>query len=123
MILINPDNPTGNYIKKASVLELLNWCKEKDITFILDESFVDFAEEEDSSFINEEYLNLYDKFIVVKSISKSYGVPGVRLGVLCTSNINLINHIKRMFQFGILIHLESFTSKFMKNIRKIMPLL
>ena len=95
LILINPDNPTGNYIKKASVLELLNWCKEKDITFILDESFVDFAEEEDSSFINEEYLNLYDKFIVVKSISKSYGVPGVRLGVLCTSNINLINHIKK----------------------------
>ena len=95
LVLINPDNPTGNYIKKASVLELLNWCKESNITFILDESFVDFAEEEDSSFINEEYLNLYDKFIVVKSISKSYGVPGVRLGVLCTSNINLINHIKK----------------------------
>ena len=95
LVLINPDNPTGNYIREAGVLELLNWCKEKDITFILDESFVDFAEEEDSSFIDEQYLNLYDKLIVVKSISKSYGVPGVRLGVLCTSNTNLIEHIKK----------------------------
>lgn len=95
LVLINPDNPTGNYIKKANILKLLNWCKEKNIVFILDESFVDFAEEEDSSFIYDEYLKLYDKFIVIKSISKSYGVPGVRLGILCTSNEDLINHIKK----------------------------
>lgn len=95
LVLINPDNPTGNYIKKVDVLKLLNWCEKKDITFILDESFVDFSSEEDSSFIKDEYLNLYDKFVVVKSISKSFGVPGLRLGILCSSNVNLINHIKK----------------------------
>lgn len=95
LVLINPDNPTGNYIKKENVIKLLNWCKKKNIMFILDESFVDFSLEEDSSFIFDKFLNMYDKFVVIKSISKSFGVPGLRLGVLCSSNVNLINHIKK----------------------------
>lgn len=95
LVLINPDNPTGNYINKENVLKLLNWCKKNNIMFILDESFVDFSLEEDSSFISNKFLNMYDKFIVIKSISKSFGVPGLRLGILCSSNVSLINHIKK----------------------------
>ncbi|WBB30171.1 aminotransferase class I/II-fold pyridoxal phosphate-dependent enzyme [Parvimonas micra] len=95
LVLINPDNPTGNYICKKDIFTLIDWAKDKKIKFILDESFVDFAEEEDSTFLNDKLLNLYDDFIVVKSISKSYGVPGIRLGIVATSNSHLISMIKK----------------------------
>ena len=95
LVLINPDNPTGNYICKKDIFTLIDWAKDTKIKFILDESFVDFAEEENSTFLNDKLLNLYDDFIVVKSISKSYGVPGIRLGIVATSNSHLISMIKK----------------------------
>lgn len=95
LVLINPDNPTGNYICKKDVFTIIDWAKDKKIKFILDESFVDFAEEENSTFLDDNLLSLYDDFIVVKSISKSYGVPGIRLGIVATSNSHLISMVKK----------------------------
>lgn len=95
LILINPDNPSGNYIAKADVLRLVAWCKERDIRFIFDESFLDFAEEKDATLLQEEILGLYEKLVVVKSISKSYGVPGIRLGILASVDEELIAFLKK----------------------------
>lgn len=95
IVLINPDNPSGNYIPKAGVLRLADWCREKGVRLIVDESFVDFASEEEATLLNEEILKAYPGMIVVKSISKSYGVPGLRLGVLATADESLIAHIKK----------------------------
>lgn len=95
LVLINPDNPSGNYLSKTDILELIKWCKTNDITFILDESFADFADEEENTCITEDILDLYDKFIVIKSISKSYGVPGLRLGILACSNESIIAFLKK----------------------------
>lgn len=95
LVLINPDNPTGNYICKKDIFTLIDWAKCNGIKFILDESFVDFVEEENPTFLNDEFLALYKDFIVVKSISKSYGVPGIRLGVVATSNSELVSMIKK----------------------------
>lgn len=98
LLLINPDNPSGNYISGSGVLELIEWAKKKGISLIVDESFVDFAEEKDGlshSIITEEILRLYRKLYVVKSISKSYGVPGLRLGVLASCDEELIERLKK----------------------------
>lgn len=97
LLLINPDNPSGNYIEKKDVLQLVNWAKTKGITFIVDESFVDFAEveEEPGTLLDEDVLIRYPNLIVVKSISKSYGVPGLRLGVLASSNRELVQFLKK----------------------------
>ena len=95
LILVNPDNPTGNYIDKEGVGILIKWCKEQDITLVVDESFLDFAEDERATLFTEEKLAQYKKLIVVKSISKSYGVPGLRLGVLASSDNVLIAELKR----------------------------
>lgn len=85
LILINPDNPSGNFLPKKDVLKLVAWTKKKGIRLLIDESFVDFAAQPytmlDSAFLSENvHVN------VMKSISKSYGVPGVRLGVLACAN-------------------------------------
>lgn len=94
LVVINPDNPSGNYIPKADVLRLADWAKSKQINLVIDESFVDFADEENSTIISQDILETYNKLYVVKSISKSYGVPGLRLGVLASSDIAEIDRIK-----------------------------
>ena len=96
ILLINPDNPSGNFIPIEQVLAFANWCRQKEILFILDESFVDFTEEySQNSLLQDEILESNPNMIVVKSISKSYGVPGLRLGVMASSNTQYINYMKK----------------------------
>ena len=96
LLLINPDNPSGNFIPTQEVITLAKWCKKKEIHLIVDESFVDFSENFlDNSLLHDEVLEAYTNLTVIKSISKSYGVPGLRLGILATSDTEMINHIKK----------------------------
>ena len=96
LTLINPDNPSGNYIRREDVLKLSKWCEKKNIRFVVDESFVDFVDEEEmTTLLDAEILKANPNLIVVKSISKSYGVPGLRLGVLASSDEELIAEMKK----------------------------
>lgn len=95
LVLINPDNPTGNYIPAPDVLRLADWAQEKGIRLILNESFADFADEADNTFIRQDLLDRYRRLYVVKSISKSYGVSGLRLGVLASGDQDLIAALKK----------------------------
>lgn len=96
LLLINPDNPSGNFIPVKAVLELAKWCETKSIKLIVDESFVDFSENyRCNSILNNAILEAHGNLIVLKSISKSYGVPGLRLGVLATSDTALISWMKK----------------------------
>ena len=96
LTLINPDNPSGNYIRREDVLKLSKWCEKKNIRFVVDESFVDFVDEEETTtLLDAGILKANPNLIVVKSISKSYGVPGLRLGVLASSDEELIAEMKK----------------------------
>lgn len=95
LVLINPDNPSGNYIEKKDVLKLVEWTEQKGIKFLVDESFVDFADELDSSIIVQDILDVHKNLYVMKSISKSYGVPGLRLGVLASGDTETIARLKK----------------------------
>ena len=95
LVLINPDNPSGNYIHRQDVLELVRWCGSRNILAVVDESFIDFADlEDDPTFLVQEIIDENPNLIVVKSISKSFGVPGLRLGILASSNKGLMDYIK-----------------------------
>ena len=94
LVLINPDNPTGNYIPYDDCLRLAQWCQEREIVLVIDESFIDFSSEH-PTFLKNTILSQYDHLVVVKSISKSYGVPGLRLGILATSNQSLMMNLRR----------------------------
>ena len=96
LLLVNPDNPSGNYIPKSDVLNLVKWAAELNIRIIVDESFVDFTENhKDNSLLHNDILELNPNLMVMKSISKSYGVPGLRLGVLATSDKEIIAKMKK----------------------------
>ena len=96
VLLINPENPSGHFFTESEMFILLEKLKEKNVNLIFDESFIDFAEKDIRySLIKDEILEKYPNLIVIKSISKSYGVPGIRLGVLASSNKDFVYKITR----------------------------
>ena len=95
LIVINPDNPSGNYIPKADLLKLIEWSANRKIKLIIDESFADFSDELDNTLIVQDILNDNPHLFVMKSISKSYGVPGIRLGVLASGDSETITKMKK----------------------------
>lgn len=95
LVVVNPDNPSGNYIAKKDLLRLIKWAGEININLVIDESFVDFADEKNATLIEQEILNANPHLYVMKSISKSYGVPGLRLGVLASGNTAAISYMKK----------------------------
>lgn len=96
LLLINPDNPSGNFIPIDDLQSLIDWAHKCGITMIVDESFVDFTDDfSNNSLLHNNILEAHSNLVVVKSISKSYGVPGLRLGVLASGNKKLIERIKK----------------------------
>lgn len=93
LVIINPDNPSGNYIIKTELMKIIDWTKQNNINVIVDESFIDFANKEDT-LINQEIIDKNPHLCVVKSISKCYGVPGLRLGIAASGNNLLISQLK-----------------------------
>lgn len=96
LLIVNPDNPSGNFIPPKELLTLAQWTKNKNIQLIIDESFVDFSDAStNNTLLQDNILEEFTNLIVIKSISKSYGVPGIRLGVIASADTNLINFIKK----------------------------
>ncbi len=95
LVVVNPDNPSGNYIPKKDLLRLISWAGEKNIKLVIDESFADFSDEPDNTLIEQSILSENPHLFVMKSISKSYGVPGLRLGVLASGDIRVIASMKK----------------------------
>ena len=112
ILLINPDNPTGNFIPIDDVYRLAAWCEEKNIRLIVDESFVDFTVGwRNNTLLHNETLDKYPNMIVIKSISKSYGVPGIRLGILCSADADFVTKIKHSISIW---NINSFAEFFMQ---------
>jgi histidinol-phosphate/aromatic aminotransferase/cobyric acid decarboxylase-like protein len=96
LVLINPDNPSGSYIPFADMLRLCEALKKENKKIILDESFIDFSDaEENGSLLKQNILEQFPGLIVIKSLSKSYGIPGIRLGILACGDTDLIKSIRK----------------------------
>jgi histidinol-phosphate/aromatic aminotransferase/cobyric acid decarboxylase-like protein/CTP:phosphocholine cytidylyltransferase-like protein len=116
LMLINPDNPSGNFIPKDDVLRLAAWCEQRNIRLVVDESFVDFSVDyKNNSLLSDRILEAYPHMAVMKSISKSFGVPGLRLGILCSADKELIACIKKEVSIW---NLNSFAEFFMQIYNK-----
>ena len=112
LLLINPDNPSGNYIPYKDVLRLASWCRSENIRLVVDESFVDFSTEfPQNTLLRNDILEQFPDMIVVKSISKSYGVPGLRLGIMASADKELISFVKKDVSIW---NLNSFAEFFMQ---------
>lgn len=116
LLLINPDNPSGNFIPKVDVFRLAEWCNHKSIKLIVDESFVDFSIGYiNNTLLSNDILEAHPNLVVIKSISKSFGVPGLRLGILASSDTELIAQVKKDVSIW---NLNSFAEFFMQIFNK-----
>jgi histidinol-phosphate/aromatic aminotransferase/cobyric acid decarboxylase-like protein/choline kinase len=116
LILINPDNPSGAYTKKIDVLRLLAVMQKNNKKLILDESFIDFSDaEDDRSLLCEDILEKYPALIIIKSLSKSYGIPGIRLGILASGDKTMLANIRKNISIW---NINSFAEYFLQIIGK-----
>ena len=96
LLLINPDNPSGNYIPFEELRQLIDWTGKNSISLIVDESFVDFTQNyKEASLLHNDILLANPHLTVVKSISKSYGVPGLRLGIIASGNTDMMAKMRK----------------------------
>jgi histidinol-phosphate/aromatic aminotransferase/cobyric acid decarboxylase-like protein/choline kinase len=119
LVLINPDNPSGNYIGKNDMLIIAEYFQERNKTLILDESFIDFCDDgaagRPASLLSDEVLQKYPSLVIIKSLSKSYGVPGIRLGVLACGDDALIRRARENLPVW---NINSFAEYFLQIIGK-----
>lgn len=96
LLIVNPDNPSGNLIDRRGLDKLAQWAGDSNIRLIIDESFVDFADDASATtLLHNDWLEAHPSVCVMKSISKSYGVPGLRLGVLATADKSIIDFMRK----------------------------
>lgn len=98
LCVCNPDNPSGAAISEKDMSRLLTRAAERGVTLVVDESFSDFRDDGCPSLMNNETLKKYPNLIVIKSIGKSFGVGGLRLGVLASANAELLKSIRADMQ-------------------------
>lgn len=115
LVIVNPDNPSGNYICRKDILRLADWAERKSVCLILDESFVDFVDGEEGSMVRQEVLDNYPHLCIMKSISKCHGVPGLRLGILVSGNTELIGRMKKE---AAIWNINSFAEFYMQIVEK-----
>ena len=116
VLLINPDNPSGNFLKKDEVLSLCRNLREINCNLVFDESFIDFSEKEIRyTLLDENILFENPNLTVIKSLSKSYGVPSLRLGVLANSDSDYVQKIKKA---NAIWNINSFAEYFMQIFTK-----
>jgi len=95
VILCNPNNPTGQLIKKENLLTILRESKKRGIFILLDEAFMDFVEgSEEYSLLSE--LRKWDNLFILYSLTKFFAIPGLRLGAGLANEelVNKLNFIK-----------------------------
>jgi threonine-phosphate decarboxylase len=92
LLVINPGNPTGQMIPLEEMIEFVRQASDFELV-IVDESFIDFAGDPVPSLL--PVADRFSNLLIVRSMSKHCGVPGLRLGYAYSGNLYLLNRLRR----------------------------
>ncbi len=92
LLVINPGNPTGQFIPLDEMLNFLHRARDLQLV-IVDESFIDFSGDTIPSLL--PYADRFTNLLIVRSMSKHCGIPGLRLGYCYSSNLYILNRLRR----------------------------
>lgn len=107
IIIVNPNNPSGKINKTEKII---SWAQENpEKYFLVDESFIEYSEE--TSILNKLENKPISNLIVLKSLSKSHGIPGIRLGFIYTHNEEIFQKINENIPIW---NLNSFAEHYME---------
>jgi threonine-phosphate decarboxylase len=79
VLLCNPNNPTSTLLQKSGLQRIIAFAKEKKITVIVDEAFIELTEEAGANSI-VQYVEKYDNLFIIRAFTKLFAIPGLRLG-------------------------------------------
>ena len=79
MYICNPHSPSGKLYSRETILDLVNFCQKRDIVFSIDENYIEFTGKEDKATM-VDYVKKYENLFVIRSVTKFYGMPGIRFG-------------------------------------------
>jgi threonine-phosphate decarboxylase len=77
--ICNPHSPSGRLYLKNEILDLVEYCQKKDVIFSIDENYIEFTNKEQTETM-ANYVNTYENLFVIRSVTKFYGMPGIRFG-------------------------------------------
>jgi threonine-phosphate decarboxylase len=77
--ICNPHSPSGRFYGKDEILDLVEYCQKTDVIFSIDENYIEFTDKEQSGTM-AGYVNKYENLFVIRSVTKFYGMPGIRFG-------------------------------------------
>ena len=92
-VVVSPNNPTSLLVPKVDLLRLLDQLAAHDCMLIVDESFIDFAQDRDLETLEGEISN-YPNLAIFKSMSKAYGICGLRIGYMLTANSDFAKAVR-----------------------------
>ncbi len=93
-VVVTPNNPTSMAIPKFDLMHLAKLLASHDCQLIIDESFIDFVEDRDQTTMEHE-IERYPNIAIFKSMSKAYGICGLRIGYLLTANSQFANAVRQ----------------------------
>lgn len=94
IIICNPNNPTSSIINRKEMRHILDCCKEHSVYVMVDETYIEFVEDY-KSYTAIPLCSIYNNIIVLRSTSKFYACPGLRLGYAISGNEDLYSRIMR----------------------------
>ena len=89
IVICNPNNPTGSAITCHEMRRILDACKENDIFVMVDETYVEFAEDV-ATITSIPLTRTYENIVILRGTSKFYAAPGLRLGYAVLGNPSLL---------------------------------
>lgn len=93
-VVVTPNNPTSLLVPKAQLIRLLKKLADHDCMLIVDESFIDFARNRDQETLEKE-IDKYPNLAIFKSMSKAYGICGIRIGYMLTANSDFATKVRQ----------------------------
>jgi threonine-phosphate decarboxylase len=79
LCICNPHSPSGILYNKEAILDLVNFCHKKDVIVSIDENYIEFTEKAQDTTMAGHFRE-YDNLFVIRSVTKFYGMPGIRFG-------------------------------------------
>jgi histidinol-phosphate/aromatic aminotransferase/cobyric acid decarboxylase-like protein/NDP-sugar pyrophosphorylase family protein len=92
-VVVTPNNPTSLSVPRSDLCRLAEQLGRQNCTLVVDESFVDFTREPDRATLSNE-IDAYQNLVIVKSMSKAFGIGGLRLGYLLTANSEVAESVR-----------------------------
>ncbi len=93
-VVVTPNNPTSLHVPKADLISLSKKLEKNNCMLIVDESFLDFTANKEEISLEQE-IEKYPNMAILKSMSKAYGICGLRIGYLLTANLEFANAVRK----------------------------